>query len=127
MGSDIRLPPLGNDEQRLLYQQAIDEKGPGTVLADFETLLRFIGQDGVPVSGKYDLLPMKLLAQLNGQLARPIETGLKRPQQKAYPHIHGLCLVLWATGLARVERTRTGAWLRLNAAALQSWRGLSPK
>jgi hypothetical protein len=81
MGSDIRLPPLGNDEQRVLHQQAIDEKGPGTVLPDFETLLRFIGQDGVPVSGKYDLVPMKLLVQLNGQLARPIEIGLKRPSK----------------------------------------------
>ena len=88
--------------------------------------MRFIGQDGVPVSGKYDLLPMKLLAQLNGQLARPIEIGLKRPQQKSYPHIHGLYLLLRATGLARVERTRTGGRLRLDAAALQSWRGLSP-
>jgi hypothetical protein len=83
-----KVSPPGDSDQQLLQQQALDEKGPGTVLADFETLLRFIGPDGVPVSGKYGLLPMRSLAQLNSQLARPIEIGLKRPQQKSYPHIH---------------------------------------
>jgi hypothetical protein len=121
-----KVSPLGDSDQQLLQQQAIDEKGPGTVLADFETLLRFIGPDGVPVSGKYGLLPMRSLAQLNSQLARPIEIGLKRPQQKSYPHIHGLYLLLRATGLADVGHTGTGGRLRLDDVALQSWRGLNP-
>jgi hypothetical protein len=41
-----KVSPLGDSDQQLLQQQAIDEKGPGMVLADFETLLRFIGPDG---------------------------------------------------------------------------------
>jgi hypothetical protein len=95
-------------DQQILYNQAIDEAGPGTILDDFEVLLRFIGPEGIAVGGKNDLLPMKVLPQLNAQLTHPIEIGLKRPQQKSYPNINGLYLLLRATGLAYVERTRTG-------------------
>jgi hypothetical protein len=129
MSSDRNLPNLpspGVDDQQSLLSQPIDERGPGTVLADFETLLSIVGQDGIPVSGKHELLPMKSLAQLNARLTHPIETGLKRPQQKSYPHINGLYLLLRATGLARVVSARTGRLLLLDDAALQSWRNLNP-
>ena len=74
------LPSLREDYQRILRNQTVDQGGSGTLLGDFEILLSFIGSMGIPVSGKYDLLPMKYLAQLNAQLTRPIEIDLKRPQ-----------------------------------------------
>ena len=129
MSSDRNLANLsapGVDDQQLLQNQPVDDRGPGTVLADFETLLGFVRQDGIPVGGKHDLLPMKSLGQLNARLTHPIETGLKRPQQKSYPHINGLYLLLRATGLAYVERTRTRGLLLLDDAVLQSWRNLNP-
>jgi hypothetical protein len=129
MSSDMSLPnpsSPGVEVQQILQHQAIDEGGPGTVLRDFEVLLRFIGPEGIAVGGKNDLLPMKVLPQLNAQLTHPMEIALKRPQQKSYPHINGLYLLLRATGLAYVERTRTGGVLLLGDAALQSWRTLNP-
>lgn len=129
MSTDMSLPSpssLRVEDQQILQSQAIDEAGPGTVLDDFEVLLQFIGPEGIAVSGKNDLLPMKVLPQLNAQLTHAIEIGLKRPQQKSYPHINGLHLLLRATGLAYVERTRTGGVLLLEDAALQCWRSLNP-
>ena len=38
-----------------LGSQVIDESGPGTVLRDFETLLEFVGLEGVRSTGKYHL------------------------------------------------------------------------
>jgi hypothetical protein len=75
---------LSDQNQQVLQNQIIDENCPGTVLRDFEKLLAFIGPDGVSVSGKNNLLPFKLLPQLNAQMTHPIEIGLKRPQQKLY-------------------------------------------
>jgi hypothetical protein len=75
---------LSDQNQQVLQNQIIDENGPGTVLHDFEKLLAFIGPDGVSVSGKNNLLPFKLLPQLNEQMTHPIKIDLKRPQQKSY-------------------------------------------
>ena len=116
MSTDMSLPnpsSLGVEDELILHNQAIDEAGPGNVLDDFEVLLRFIGQEGIAVGGKNDLLPMKVLPQLNAQLTHPIEIGLKRPQQKSFPNINGLYMLLRATGLAYVEQTRTGGLLLL--------------
>jgi hypothetical protein len=129
MSSDMSLPnpsSPGVEDRQILHNQVIDEAGPGTVLDDFEVLLRFIGPEGIVVGGKNDLLPMKVLPQLNAQLTHPIEIGLKRPQQKSYPHINSLYLLLRATGLAYLERTRISGVLRLDDAVLQSWRNLNP-
>ncbi len=82
MSTDMSLlnpSSLGVEDEQILHNQAIDEAGPGTVLDDFEVLLRFVGQEGIAVGGKNDLLPMKVLPQLNAQLTHPIEIGLKRP------------------------------------------------
>jgi len=112
--------------QQILHKQVIDENSPGTVLRDFETLLEFIGHEDVNVSGKYNLLPMKLLPQPNEQLTCPIEIWLTRPGQKSYPHINGLYLLLRATGITCIKGAGTKQLLVLDNAILQSWRGLNP-
>jgi len=71
----------------------IDENGPGTILADFETLLDFVGEEGVRSTGKYSLLPLAGLAELDSRMSRPLKLKKKRPQQRSYPHIHGLYIL----------------------------------
>ena len=115
-----------DDYRQILHDQAIDENGPGTILRDFEVLLGFISQDGIPLSGAYELLPMTLLRHLNAQLTHPIEIGLKRPKQNSYPHISGLYLLLRATGLASVLVKPTSKLLVLDDPAFESWRRLDP-
>ena len=39
---------------QILKNQNIDEKSPSTIVRDFETLLAFIGTNGIEVSGTYN-------------------------------------------------------------------------
>ncbi|MDT5158948.1 MAG: hypothetical protein QOH51_3305 [Acidobacteriota bacterium] len=93
---------LSAKHQRILREQTIDESEPGRVLRDFEMQLNFVSRQETKVSGIHQLLPMNLLAELNAQLSKPLRSGLKRPQQKSYPHINGLYLLLRASGLSLI-------------------------
>ncbi len=120
-----KTPSLKPEHQEVLHNQRIDENSPGTILRDFEILLDFIGSQTIKVSETYNLLPIMLLPELNARLTHPIQIGIKRPQQKSYPHINGLYLLLRATGLAFVEGTGTKQTLVLDNTILRSWRSLS--
>ena len=109
--------------QQIFRTQSLDNTG--TVLRDFEALLRFVGPDGISVSDKYNLLPMARLAQLNAQMTHPVEIALKRPQQRSYPHINGLYILLRITGLACVEGAGKKQRLVVDDSVLQSWRSLN--
>jgi hypothetical protein len=128
MPTATRLKPatLAAEHQRVLREQRIDITSPGSMLYDFNVLLDTLQPDGLQASGTYQLLPLKILDQLNSQLARPIEHGLSRPQQKSFPHINGLYLLLRTTGLAQVERRGAKHFLVLNQTALDSWYSLDP-
>ena len=116
---------LSPGTQAVLRKQTFDEEGPGTILRDFQTLLDVVGPDGVKTASKHYLLPMKSLADLNARLSRPIELCLKRPQQRSYPHISGLYLLLRATGLGRTEGARSKGRLVVDPALLEAWRALN--
>ena len=100
---------LTPEGQQMLCTQPMDDGESGTVLRDFEPLLAFIGDNTPPVSTKYPLLPMGLLAPLNAQMTRPMQLGLQRPQQRAYAHLHAL--YLWSA-LPRLfgPYARRGCW-----------------
>ncbi len=112
--------------QDILRAQTITEDSPGTILKDFETLLDFIGPDGVEAGGKYHFLPLKLLPELNRRLSKQIELDLKRPQQKSYPYIHGLYLLLRASGLVVIQQRDNKIYLLLDEQGLASWHSLNP-
>ncbi|MDJ0591047.1 MAG: plasmid pRiA4b ORF-3 family protein [Pleurocapsa sp. MO_226.B13] len=115
------LPPLPEEAIALLQQQNITETEPGSILQDFQTLIDFIGEKGIAVSGKQHCLPMKSLAELNQHLSNPINTALKRPQQKSYPPINGLYLLLRASGLGQIVNRGKKPFLMLNRELLSSW------
>ncbi len=117
---------LKKHEQTILQQQVISDEGPGTVVRDFATLLDFIGSEGVQTSGKLHFLPMQRLAELNARLIKPVELGLKRPQQKSYTHIHGLYLLLRASGLGLIQRHGRRNYLKLDMQGMSSWSDLNP-
>ncbi|MGF1601565.1 MAG: hypothetical protein ACFCU8_06000, partial [Thermosynechococcaceae cyanobacterium] len=117
--------PLSADAIACLKAQTITETEPGTILRDFQTVLDFIGAEGVAISGKRHHLPFKLLAELNQRLCNPIDIDLKRPQQKSYPPIHGLYLLLRATGITNVEAKGKQQRLVLNPDIYESWQQLN--
>lgn len=111
--------------KQVLHQQSVGADHPGTILADFQTLLDFIGDGSLPVTGSH-LLSLKFLKPLNERLSQPIELGLKRPQQKSYPHINGLYLLLRATSLGIIDSTPKKPQLVLDPVVLASWEQLTP-
>ena len=111
--------------QRALHNQIIGESEPGAVLQDFTSLLDFVRTREIVVSGKNQLLPMSLLAELNSRLSRTNQVSLQRPQQKSYPYINGLYLLLRASGLSLVEHRGNKQFLLLDEDALLSWNRLN--
>jgi hypothetical protein len=117
-------PKLTDVHEDLLQQQTILEGKPGTILFDFNTLLNFIGAEGILVTGTH-LLPMKQLSDLNARLTHPIQHGLSRPQQKSYPHINGLYLLVRASGLTQIEQQRNKPRLVIDQEVFPSWANLN--
>lgn len=121
-----KIPPLPQEVEQFLRQQKIDENSPGSILQDFQMLLEFVGKHGIEVSGVNHFLPTKLLGEINARLTKPIQIDLKRPQQKSYPPIQGLYLLLRSSGLAYVTQPGQKKKLVLDEAVLQSWQQLNP-
>ncbi|WP_019507376.1 plasmid pRiA4b ORF-3 family protein [Pleurocapsa sp. PCC 7319] len=120
-----KLPELSAEAIAILKQQQISKTAPGTILQDFQALLDFIGDKGIAVSGKRHLIPMKSLAKFNQQLSEPIQTDLQRPQQKSYPSINGLYLLLRASGLGQITQKGKKMVLTLNEQLLTNWNQLN--
>jgi hypothetical protein len=123
LGEEISLSAA---DQAVLENQTITETAPGTILQDFQTTLEIIDDKGIPVSGKRQHVSLKVLEDLNQRLSHPIQIDLKRPQQKSYPNIHGLYLLLRATGITDVVTQGKQSRLVLNPAVYDSWQQLNP-
>ncbi len=121
------LPPLTVAQTELLQQQEISATAPGTILADFQHLLDFVGADGIPVSPTHQLISaISTLAALNQTLTMPMLIDLKRPQQKSYPLINGLYLLLRCTGIGRITQKGKQHSLVIDPMLLQHWQQLNP-
>ena len=125
MGGDREQPPLSEEAIALLKAQTISATQPGTLLTDFQMLLDFIGTEGMPVSGKHNLIPLKLLSQINEQLSEPHQLDLKRPVQKSFPTINGLYLLLRAIGLGQILRKGKKAFLKIDPHLHELWNSLN--
>jgi Plasmid pRiA4b ORF-3-like protein len=117
---------LTKAQEQCLRDQAITNDQPGPVLRDFQVLLDFLGHEGVEASGKSNLLPMKFIEELDGRLSRPLHLDLKRPQLKSHPYLHGLNLLLRASGLSRVEGTGAKTSLVIDPEMRAQWDRLNP-
>jgi len=109
-----------------IQKQTINHDEPGSLLRDFSSFIDFIGTTGISVSKKNNLVAMKDLQALNQRMSKPLDIYLKRPQQKSFPHINGLYLLLRASGLTRIVCDRREAKLMLNDKLLAEWQALNP-
>jgi hypothetical protein len=107
--------------ENVLREQVITADQPGPVLHDFDVLLDALSSDGVEAGGKYHLIPIKLIGELDKRLSRPLNLELKRPQIRSHPYLQGLNLLLRASGLGRVEGTGAKARLSLDPAMKMQW------
>ena len=111
--------------RRVLKETTIADSGPGTILKDLEILLDYLRKQELPVAGTHRL-PRTVLGEINGLLSHPIQPRLKRPEQKSYPHIQGLYLLLRASGLACIEGKDGKLFLSVDDKAYQVWESLNP-
>jgi hypothetical protein len=124
----MRLPEalkLTPEHKQFLQDLVIDESNPDSILRDFETLIDFARNGELQLTAKHQL-PLGALADINARLTRPIQLGLKRSQQKSYPHIHGLYLLMRASGLTTVDVTGRQPVLRVDEEVYQLWQRLNP-
>lgn len=119
-------PSLTPAHIQQLNQQPFSAAEPGTILKDFTALLDFIAAKPVPLSGKNRLFAMTILPELNRLLTLPLDVKLQRPQQKSFPHLNGLYLLLRMSGLTRVEMDGKQAVMRLNETQMAIWATLHP-
>ena len=115
---------LTSAQKEVLRTTAITDTSPGLILHDFQVALDFVAETR-PALTKKHILSLKALGPLNERLSRRIEHGLSRPQQKSFPHINGLFLLLRASGLTRVNATGRSPVLEIDPFAVESWRGLN--
>src|SRR5689334_4871600 len=108
-----------------LLEQVIDTERPGPILRDFRTVLDFVGAKGVKAAGKYHLLPIESIGELDARLSRPLRLELKRPQLRSHPYLWGLHLLLRASGLSRLEGVGARTRLVLNPPLLAQWDSLN--
>jgi pRiA4b ORF-3-like protein len=117
---------LTRAQEQCLRNQVITADQPGPVLRDFRVLLEFLELEGVEAGGKYNLLPMKIIGELDQRLSRPLHLKLQRPQLRSHPYLQGLNLLLRASGLSRIEGVGPKARLVLDPAMLAQWDRLNP-
>ncbi len=117
---------LTSAQEQSLRQQEFSPVQPGTILHDFQMLLDYVGPSGVDAAGKYNMLPIKSIGELDQRLSRPLHLDLKRPQVRSHPYIQGLNLLLRASGLTRVETTGKKARLIVDPEMNMHWEQLNP-
>lgn len=121
-----QVAPLSSAQETLLRKKTITQDAPGTILRDVETMLDFVGEDGLRLSASRGAIYTKALPDINEQLSHSLEVDYKRLTQKAYPTIAGLNLLLRAAALVRVNREGTHPNMELNERVVASWRDLNP-
>ncbi len=116
---------LTSQHEEILRKTIINEDGPGTILRDFDALLSYVGEKKLQVTKGYNLR-LRDVRQINDRFTRPLQLGLTRPQQKSYPHLHGLYLLLRSSGLTYIDDTGKNPYLYINDSMYQVWRALNP-
>ena len=117
---------LTKSHEQTLREQVIDPERPGPVLRDFRTVLDYVGASGVKAAGKYHLLPIESIGELDAKLSRPLHLELKRPQLRSHPYLWGLQLLLRASGLSHLEGSGAQTRLVVDPPMRAQWDALNP-
>src|SRR6185369_11207725 len=95
---------LLSGHKQTLHNAVNNERSPGSILHDFDVMLNMVKGGGLAVTAGGQLA-MSAISAINEHLEHPLDVRLKRPQQKSYPPILGMYLLLRASGLTRLDET----------------------
>lgn len=107
-----------------LQAQDFEQQPPGTILQDFETLINSIDTKGMELTKKSCFFRVKFLVALNSKLSRPFKPNSSKSQQKFYPYINGLYLLLRTSGLVVLD-TLKHPTLHFEPEVYAAWRSLN--
>jgi hypothetical protein len=116
---------LTEQHRNTLKSLTIDATTPGPLLHDMAALLDRLADEPLRLTAT-QRLSRKDLPVLNDMLQHPLNIDLKRPQQKSYPPLLGLYLLLRASGLTRVDESGRENYLKLSDAIYEQWQRLNP-
>lgn len=120
-GTNIKYKPK---HKKIVQNMQIDDTHPSTLLHDFEAIMSVFREKKQSLTKKHQI-PLKLLKVINEHLKNPIDVRLKRPQQKSYPRIEGLYLLLRASGLTIIDETTKTPKLIFHESWYQQWQELN--
>lgn len=116
---------FSSKDEKILRETEIGySTGPGTILHDFEALLDYVLKRKLRLTNTLQL-PLRALPEINERLAMPVAHGLQRPLQKSLPPVHGLYLVLRASGLTYVDRSGSKPYLLIDDDVYRVWQALN--
>lgn len=116
---------LSDSSRQLLRQQAFATNQPSPIVQDVETFIEFLQLNKVEVSANQNAIAPKYLAELNSRLSHPITIDFLRTNQKSYPYIFGLYLLLRCSAIAQVQADKKKNILHIDRQVLQSWQQLN--
>lgn len=111
--------------ERTLKNLVITESQPGSVLQDFNALLDHL-REGEHVLTASKQLPLRLVTEINQRMKQPLQIGLQRAAQKSYPRVHGLYLLVRASGLTSIRVSGKKQVLVVDEDVYTQWQGLNP-
>lgn len=97
----------------------------GKILHEFQLYIDFVKNYRVEVTTKNNTIKKIFLAELNNTLTNKLQTELKNPNQKSFPHINGLFLLSRALGLCTIDFQKGKFWLKTDDNVLEQWRELN--
>jgi len=114
-----------NDQHHQILQHlTIKEDGPGSILHDFGIMLDVLYSNSTLLTDA-EQLPLESITQINERLTHPLKLALKRSQQKSYPYIQGLYLLLRASGLTYVDSSGKKPLLVFDKEVYKQWLDLN--
>jgi len=113
-----------DQHHQILQHLTINEEEPGSVLHDFGVMLDVLHSNSTILTAS-EQLPLESITQINERLAHPLKLALKRSQQKSYPYIQGLYLLLRASGLTYVDSSGKKPLLVFDEEVYKQWLDLN--
>jgi len=112
-------------DNQILKEIVIYESTPGTILKDFNCLLDYIKSNKIEATKAKSHFSLKHLNFINEQLSTPLKLNLNRPQQKSFPNISGLYLLLRTTGIVKLSPSQKKEIFQLNEPIWCLWKDLN--
>ncbi len=116
---------FGEKGKQILKEQIITETIPGSILQDVKILMDYISSHTIYATKKNKLIAIKHLSIINDQLTHPVKLKLERPQQKAFPNINGLYLLLRSLGIIKFIKSGKNHIIKLDDEIVRIWNNLN--